>query len=431
MKRQLNVYLYGKKAGVLSEDDLGYLNFQYDKDSIAPVSVRMPIQADVYDKNYAEPFFDNLTPEGDALSIIADKFHISADNTFSILDKIGGDCAGAISLYYGEKPDDIASVPALIDDESLTRIIESLPNNPLLTGIQNAPRLSLAGAQSKFAVVRTDDNKYYRSNENYPTTHIIKIANDRFPKLLQNELFCMRLARLAIGGNVKPGTVNTRLKQVKNHKYLEIERYDRHKNTIDEKWDNLILWQKFKIERLHQEDFCQVLGVLAKRKYQSDGGPKARDVHSALLKYSSQKAIDSYKFIELMMFNYLIGNTDAHAKNFSLLHVDTNGRIILAPGYDLLSTEVYSENNISHETAMTINGKGKYEAVTKKDWQEFYSQLNLNPLATMSEMRRNFNNIIMQAKNLRDELNKDDLTRSEIYDDIINVIQKRFDKLFA
>ena len=439
MTRKLNVYLYGEKTGVLSEDSLGNLQFEYNDHAKNPLSVRMPVKADLYDKFYAEPFFDNLIPEGQALDIIANKFHVSKNNTFSILDKIGGDCAGAVSLYENEIPKTSDEIPIEINEKTIIKIIDSLPENPLFTGIDNAPRLSLAGAQSKFAVFKGGDNKYYRSDENHPTTHIIKITNKRFTNLLENELFCMKLARLSLGGNVKPGTVNVDMQILSGHKYLEIERYDRIKKYDDEKawWfeDNhgniQGISRPFEVKRRHQEDFCQVLGYLSKRKYQSDGGPKIRDLHDAILRYSSQKATDSYKFIELLMFNYLIGNTDAHAKNFSILHVNKQGRIILAPAYDLLSTEIYSSNIINHEIALKINGKGKYNAVTKKDWLALYEQLGLNPNNTLQDMKRNFLNIVKVAESLKDELNASEITKCEIYDNIIEIITKRYNAIFS
>jgi len=102
MSRQLNVYLYGKKTGVLLEDDLGHLQFQYDSGAELPLSVRLPVRSEVYDAPYAEPFFNNLTPEGEALKILAEKLHFSDDNSFSILARISGECAGAVSLYEGD-----------------------------------------------------------------------------------------------------------------------------------------------------------------------------------------------------------------------------------------------------------------------------------------------------------------------------------------
>lgn len=410
MTRTLNVFLYGQKVGKLSEDSIGYLAFQYANDAKWPISVRMPIKAKKYDRRYAEPFFDNLTPEGDALKLIADKFHISDKNTFSVLDKIGGDCAGAISLYPDDMPEQDEEL-AKISDEKLVKIIQELPQNPLLTGIEGAPRLSLAGAQSKFAVVKGADGKYYRSTNTHPTTHIIKIVNRRFPELLNNELFCMKLAAKTLLGT---GAVPVALRATGGHKYLEIERYDRR------------VVADAQVERVHQEDFCQVLGCLERSKYQKDRGPGIRDVYNAILEYSSAPATDAYRFVELVMFNYLIGNTDAHAKNFSILHEDYGKNITLALAYDLISVEAYPETTVDHETAMVINGKAKYDAITKKDWLALYEQLGLNPARVLQTVRDRLSGVLAVAKTLRDELNADALTKSDIYDKIVDIIEKRY-----
>lgn len=415
MTRTLNVFLHGQNVGKLSEDSIGYLAFQYANDAKWPISVRMPIRAKKYDRRYAEPFFDNLTPEGDALKLIADKFHISDKNTFSVLDKIGGDCAGAISLYPDDMPEQGEELAEITDDK-LVKIIQELPQNPLLTGIDGAPRLSLAGAQSKFAVVKGADGKYYRSTNTHPTTHIIKIVNMRFPELLNNELFCMKLAAKTLSGT---GAVPVALHATGGHKYLEIERYDRR------------VVADAQVERIHQEDFCQVLGYLERSKYQKDRGPGIRDVYNAILEYSSAPATDAYRFVELVMFSYLIGNTDAHAKNFSILHEDYGKNITLAPAYDLISVEVYPETTVDHETAMVINGKAKYDAITKKDWLALYEQLGLNPARVLQTVQDRLSGVLAAAKTLRDELNADALTKSDIYDKIVDIIEKRYLAIIA
>ena len=408
MNRKLNVYLYGQKVGILSEDQLGHLLFQYETNAKSPLSVRMPVRLEIYESSYAEPFFDNLTPEGEVLEIVAKKFHVSEENTFSILDKIGGDCAGAVSLYEGGFPSNIDNHLREIDDETLARYIDELPDNPLLTGMENAPRLSLAGAQSKFAVCKIN-GKYCSSDDRHPTTHIIKITNKRYQNLLENELFCMKLAQRILS------TISVELREAKGRKYLEIERYDRRINSGD-------------ILRIHQEDFCQILGVLARRKYQNDGGPKIRDCYNAILEHSSRAAADATKFVEQIVFNYLIGNTDAHAKNFSIVH--NNGEILLSPAYDLVSTEIYPEKIVSREIAMAINGKGKYEAVSKKDFLALYEQLGLNPTNTLRLTKDKFANIVKVAETVRDELNSGSLTKSEIYDSIIGILKLRVQRLF-
>lgn len=98
MSRKLNVYLCGNKVGVLSEDDVLQLSFQYDNDNVQPLSVRLPVSADKYPNACTFPFFENLTPEGETFEILT-KDHVSGNKVYTILDKLGGDCAGAVALY--------------------------------------------------------------------------------------------------------------------------------------------------------------------------------------------------------------------------------------------------------------------------------------------------------------------------------------------
>jgi serine/threonine-protein kinase HipA len=146
MSKNLNVYLCGNKIGVLQEDERAQLSFQYDVNAASFLSVHLPVRGEPYPHIFAYPFFENLAPEGEAFDILTSS-HGAGNKTFSILDRFGGDCAGAIALY-GDKPvgnrDDKLNE---ITDAKLAHLIDNLPTDPLLTGMENPPRLSLAGAQ--------------------------------------------------------------------------------------------------------------------------------------------------------------------------------------------------------------------------------------------------------------------------------------------
>jgi serine/threonine-protein kinase HipA len=417
MSRHLNVYLHGMKAGVLTEDEQSRLSFQYEPDAHAPLSIRMPVRKGVpgcgeYPHDYAYPFFENLTPEGRPLEIIAGIMRISERNPFSILDKIGGDCAGAIALYEGDIADQVSIPLREINETEMAVIIDTLPENPLLTGMENPPRLSLAGAQFKFAVCGAA-NRYFCPNEDYPSTVIIKIENKRYKNLLHNELFCMMLGR-SFGLNIP----SVRLCEAEGRLFLNIARYDREPEPADHARIN-------KSARIHQEDFCQALGFPSGKKYQGDGGPGLRNCYQAITQYSDRKVPDALSFLQWTVFNYLIGNADAHAKNLSFLH--KNGRVTLAPFYDLLSTEVYPAKSSSRRIAMLINGKDQYEKIKHKDFLALYEQLDLNPSQTMKNIARFFAKTAEIADTLRSQLNSVKLTASPIYDDIIGLIKNRWE----
>ena len=407
---KLNVYLRGEKTGVLTEDGQARLSFRYEPGAKQALSVRLPLREEEYSHTHAYPFFENLTPEGKALEIIANKLRISENNPFSILDKLGGDCAGAVSLYKGEKPVSRNKPPQKITEQDMARIIDELPENPLLTGMKNPPRLSLAGAQSKFAVCAGPGDTYFSPNDEYPSTCIIKIDNDTYKGLLHNELFCMMLAH-DLGLPVPPVCV----REANGRLFLDITRYDRH---IVSRQDGV-----FRAERIHQEDFCQALGYPSAKKYQSDGGPDLKTCCQAITKYSHRKIADLFSFLQWTAFNYLIGNADAHAKNLSFLHRD--GRITVAPFYDLLSTEVYPKRISSRKIAMLINGKYQYDKVKREDFIELFRQLGLNPLQTMKNISRHFLHAAEKADALRDTLNAGSLSASPVYDAVIALITQR------
>ena len=421
MSRKLNVFLCGKKIGVLSEDDFLQLSFQYDNNAEAlqsckPLSVHLPVRAESYPHAFAYPFFENLTPEGETLKILT-KDHVSGNKVFSILDKFGGDCAGAVA-FYKAMPDDKYIKPKEITSAQVAQIIDNLPLDPLLTGIDNPPRLSLAGAQSKFAVYKLNE-KYYYSNDNYPTTHIIKISNERFPNLLNNELFCMKLAKVILSD-----IPEIELKEVEGRSYLEITRYDRCLKDQIEPEGNLGLQPLRQIHRIHQEDFCQALGFVSEKKYQAGGGAKLKDCYEVISEFSVNRLNDISRFIEWIIFNYLIGNTDAHAKNLSLLHDD---KIRLAPFYDLLSTEVYPEKIVDHKMAMLINGKGKYSSLRTEDFIALFKNLGQNATNMMKVIKEKFVDIVPASENLRDSLIVKD---ASIFDEIIKIIKERIKVLF-
>jgi serine/threonine-protein kinase HipA len=412
MNRELNVYLNGNKIGVLCENELLELSFKYNGDYVQPLSVNLPVRAEEYPHALAYPFFENLSPEGEAFGLLT-KDHDSGNKIFSILDRFGGDCAGAVAFYKTMPINKIDEPLFEISSDKFAQIIDKLPQDPLLTSLENPPRLSLAGAQSKFAAHKID-SRYYRSDDNRPTTHIIKIANKMFPNLIKNELFCMKLAQ-----NMQLGIPHIELKEIKgsNAAYLEIERFDR-------------VFENGIVRRLHQEDFCQALGFVSEKKYQAGGGASLKDCFRIIEKFSDSQLTDITRFIEWIIFNYFIGNTDAHAKNLSLLHTERG--IKLAPFYDLLSTEVYPEKIIDHNTAMLINGKGKYNSLKPVDFTEIFRHLGLNATNMIKSIKNKFANIVSMAETLSENLNSVVLTAdNSIYDEIITIIKKRARLFFS
>ncbi|MCE5300676.1 MAG: type II toxin-antitoxin system HipA family toxin [Spirochaetia bacterium] len=365
--RKLEVYLHGKKSGVLTDND-GALNYKYVNNADRPLSVRLPVREQEYGDRECRPFFENLLPEGGIRSMIAARERVSEGNVFSLLDKIGGDCAGAVSLYEeGKKPHpDGSHGPKEMSEDELYGIIDAQKESPLLTG-KNI-RLSLAGAQAKFAVYMKDGRFYY-PDDDYFSSHLIKPESAGFEELVINEYFCMKLA-----GRLGVLVPDVRLKRLKDHDCLIIDRFDR---TIE--GDNR--------ERIHQEDLCQVLGCVPDRKYQKEGGPGLKDCYRFLSGESGIRS--SERFVSAIVYNYIIGNCDAHAKNFSILHdvaginaengvlraAKKMGAVTLSPFYDLVSTDAY--DGLSKEMAMKLGRAWDIREVQRSDFYRVAEELGI------------------------------------------------------
>ncbi|HZL47389.1 MAG TPA: HipA domain-containing protein, partial [Solirubrobacteraceae bacterium] len=267
---------------------------------------------------------------------------------YALLQELGGDCAGAITLLDPEVPLPTEPLRKPVDDEQLDVLLRELPQRPLAASPEEGIRLSLAGAQPKLPVIIENDEVALPLNAAAPTTHIIKPEPSRFPGLVDNEAFCMDLARAV----ELPTALTSKHATASGLPYLLVERYDRDLTAEP-------------IRRLHQEDICQALGRASERKYQAEGGPTVLETVELFRNCSTVPAQDLPTFWRALVFNWLIGNCDAHAKNVSLLY-DT-GAPTLAPLYDLVSTTAYPE--LTTRLAMSIDGATHISDVNTKAWE--------------------------------------------------------------
>jgi len=358
MSDELIAYLADRRAGRLVRKDNGNLQFRYDDDYDGPpLSHAMPVQADAHPHAACHAVFGGLLPEGDGRAALARTLGVSPGNDYGLLAEVGGDCAGAITLLEPNARMDAAPQLRTLDAQQLDAALRALPQRPLGAAPEEGVRLSLAGAQPKLPVVIEDGRVALPLNAATPTTHILKPEPERFPGLVENEAFCMRLARAA---SLPVAEVQTAM-TASGLPYLVVERYDRDPTSDP-------------IRRLHQEDACQALGVPSDRKYQSEGGPGVRDLAELLRSITAVPAQELPRFWEALVFNWLIGNCDAHGKNFSLLY-DT-GAPTLAPLYDLVSTTAYPE--LTTRLAMRIDGAAQIEDVDINAWVRLADELGVS-----------------------------------------------------
>lgn len=381
MARVLDVYLHEILAGKLIQDDGGQMQFRYMEDWLGnakavPLSYSLPLREEEFSHRDCAGFFNGILPEEAGRELIAKNLGISARNDFSMLAEIGRECAGAVIFMPEDEP-----LPEKeyhyrpLDETGLAQILRELPTRPLLAG-GGEVRLSLAGAQSKIAVAVTEEGIALPLG-GAPSTHILKPAVARFEGIVYNEAFCMKLAAA-----VDLPVAEVGFGRAEDVEYLLVERYDR-KRTADGR-----------ILRLHQEDFCQALGIVSEKKYQSEGGPSLKDCFALLRQASAAPVVDLRLLLDAVIFNVLIGNHDAHGKNFSLLYDRYDGglaaallppkKAMLAPFYDLIATAVYPE--LSSKMAMKIGGEYQSELLLDRHFVKLAEDAGLS--ATMTVARR-------------------------------------------
>ena len=343
--------------------------FQYDKEwlvqSRIPLSLSLPLRAAPYSDDESHPFFANLLPEEKIRAVIARNLGVSLNNDYGLLERIGGDCAGAVSLYpeTGELKREHGSYRQLSLDE-LNTIISELPQRPLLAG-EKGIRLSLAGAQKKLPIFY-DEQHFHLGYGTAPSNYIIKPAIENLDGTVENEAFCMALAH-SVGLDVPRSFI---------HQHGETRVF------IVKRFDRVVAGDGTR--RLHQEDFCQALHIPPEYKYESEGGPYLAACFNLVRNASIRSGKDVLSLLNWVIFNYLIGNSDAHGKNISLLLLPEGP--MLAPFYDLLSTRIYAHFGLAEGLAMKIGGEIDPNAIQKKHWEQFAEEVGIKPRLVLTRV---------------------------------------------
>jgi serine/threonine-protein kinase HipA len=317
----------------------------------------MALQAERIGPETFLPWAANLLPESEQLRTLGQILGMSRSDVVGLLSAIGGDTAGALSIG---KPGRTASVQwrQIEKRDELEMLIEQLPRKPFLAG-EEGVSMSLAGVQTKLAVAMDEAGHICIPMNGSPSTHILKPDAPNLDGGVQNEAFCLTLAR-----RLKIATPNVTTGRVGKRSYLLMQRYDR--TSINGRW-----------RRLHQEDCCQALGRPPSAKYESNQtgimGPTLKDMFELTRRHMS--SLDILRLLDIVVFNVLVCNTDAHAKNYSIM-VRGNGAS-LAPMYDVMCGEVWE--NVTKNLAQKIGGQSRGDRLRGRDWQEFARECGLNP----------------------------------------------------
>lgn len=401
MNSELIVLLSGREAGRVRQDQRGRLKFTYDEAWRAargayPLSLSMPLAASEHPHDVIEAFIWGLLPDSEhVLSKWAQKFQVSARSAFALISHVGEDCAGAAQFVRPDRLDSVITAgPGGVDwlDEAdiATRLKMLRDDHSAWRRPGDTGQFSLAGAQPKTALL-LQDGKWGVPSGRIPTTHILKPPTGAFDGHAENEHFCLALAR-ALGLPAASSTVARFGDEVA----FIVERYDRRVTEGN-------------ILRVHQEDMCQALGFPPTRKYENEGGPGVTRIVDFLRENSGAPREDVETFIDAIAYNWLIGGSDAHAKNYSIL-IGAGGRIRLAPLYDLASILPYDQfDPMKVKLAMKLGCKYRIRDISARSWEKLSEELRLDKEDVVRRVREMAGNLPGEAEAIRTALQASDM----------------------
>jgi serine/threonine-protein kinase HipA len=408
MTHKLNVYLFNELVGTLGWAN-GRISFEYStaflqNPNSTALSISLPLQDQPFDDHITRPFFAGLLPEGQLRRLITQQLQVSSQNDFALLEHLGGECAGAVTFFeQGQNAPKFSQEDDVewLTDNALVAILEELPHRPMLAG-NDGLRLSLAGAQDKLPVI-FDGTRIGLPRNGTPSSHILKPPIKAVDGSIINEGFCMALADA-----MQLNSANAMMHNVSNRSFLLVERYDR---VVD---------SEGRRRRLHQEDFCQALGVVPEMKYQNEGGPNLAQCFDLVRRITRPSAPQILRLLDYVVFNALIGNHDAHGKNFSLLH--SSKVCFLSPFYDILSTAIYP--NLTPKMAMKIGSQYKFNEVHARHWEQFAEEAGLAKPQAKKRILELAKSLPIKARQLQAD-SKRGFSQHDLVGQIVLLIEQR------
>ena len=332
-----------------------------------PVSVSLPLETRFHEDLKVRAFLQGLLPDnGAVLDAWGKRFQVSPRNPFDLIKNVGEDCAGGLQFVRPDRLDSILSgafdsLRELSESDLIGRL-ERLKAQTQSIPVQIDGRFSLAGAQAKDALY-FKDGKWSVPGGGIPTTHILKPQPEDLSEHALHEHFCLRLV-----SEVGLPAAKSEVIQVGDMSVLSVQRYDRIIDPDDGQ-----------LKRLHQEDLCQALGHFPSEKYERDGGPSASDIVKLLRQQSSEAEEDIDSFLMALAFNWIIYGSDAHSKNYSLIHA-WGSYLRLAPIYDVASFLPYDPNpkSTKRKLSMKVGGEYRLHLIGKESWMKWAEEAELD-----------------------------------------------------
>lgn len=395
---QLLVLIGAREAGTLRRGARGRWSLHYTPSwradrSAFPLSLSMPLAAQEHGHEVVEAWVWNLLPDNaTVLDRWARRFQVSARDPFALVAHVGEDCPGAVQIVRPERVVDLErqqpfQVDWLTEDQVAERLALLESDKAAWRTPQDTGWFSLAGAQPKTALL-WHEGRWGVPMGRTPTTHILKPPLPGLAGHVENEHFCLSLAR-----EVGLPASTTEVRCFGEHRVIVVERYDRLRTAnLTDTAPTAAHAQQFHelarmmpILRLHQEDFCQALGLPPTAKYQNEGGPGPETLATILRDHSSRPGQDLQTLVEALAFFWVIGGTDAHAKKYALLH-GAGGRVRLAPLYDIASTLPYFPVQ-RLKLAMKVGGEYHLGFIGSRHWERQGEAMGLGGARTLSMVR--------------------------------------------
>ena len=363
------------KVGQISEAGFAYDPTYLSRNNVKPISVSLPLQEAPFSPQRTKNFFDGLLPEGFTRRTVAQWMHVPEDDYLSILAGLGRECLGAIRIV-----DESDTAPAQYQKLTLAQVQALAAEGTTQSAkLVTESHLSLTGASGKVGLYYDAANDaWYQPFGTAPSTHIVKQSHVRLSGIVVNELLCLHTAKKC--GIDVPDCFILDTGGVSDENILfATARYDREMVADARKIDGLPCPR-----RLHQEDFAQALGIPAAEKYEPESGSYLKDMFTLLKTQSTNPLEDQLKLWDLTVFNYLIGNTDNHLKNASLLYDCTLSTLRLAPAYDVVSTTVYSGS--TRRLSMHFGDATTLDAVSENSFRKAAHEVGIGEKLAMKRL---------------------------------------------
>lgn len=383
-------------VGAISGTDSNDACFTYADTYLAnpehrAISIGLPLEEKTFNAQRTRIFFEGLLPEGFTRRCVAEWMHMDENDYMSILAGLGRECLGAIKILDVIDEKIVPEYRKLSAEEVYNLAIEGATESAELV---TKSHLSLTGASGKVGLYYNEkEEQWYLPIGEAPSTHIVKQSHVRLKKIVANEQLCLLTAKY-LGIEIPESFIVTTDSADEEAVLFATKRYDRKFRE-----DNRMLNGMPVPYRLHQEDFAQALGIAASNKYEKDNEGYLKMLFEVLRMHSSDPMADSLRLWDICVFNYLVGNTDNHIKNLSLLYGEDLKSIRLAPAYDIVSTMIYESS--TENMALSINGIYNINEITRDSFEKAASQVGLGAKLAMKRfdtMVSGFPDAIIQAK---------------------------------